>query len=84
MKLNTNELAKLGNTIQEILSSLEIEDKCELTIPLDPYSLLKIDEDLYYRQNPTGKDFKPTEEKITITFPKLTITLEKRKPHSEN
>ena len=80
VNLNINEISKIGNTIQEMLQAVGVEESSELIIKVDPYSLTKIDEDLYYRQNPQGKDFNPTEDKVIVTFPKLTLVIEKREP----
>lgn len=80
VNLSITEISKIGNTIQDMLQEVGVEEKCELSIKVDPYSLTKIDEELYYRQNPQGQDFNPTDDKVIITFPKLTMVIEKREP----
>lgn len=39
---------------------------------------VKIDEDIYYRQFPEGKDFTPSDKNILINFEYLTIIIEKK------
>jgi hypothetical protein len=78
INLNTQELIKIGQQMTTMLGEVGITETSELIIKLDPYSLLKIDEDLYYRQNPQGKDYKPTEQDVVVKFPLLNIKLQKR------
>lgn len=49
-------------TITEIVNNDKIYKKgLTLIYELDEYNLSKLNEDIYYRLNPEGNDFKPTE-----------------------
>lgn len=71
--LTTNEIYTIGHNLSQSLIKNKVVYKNELNIKVDEESFTKIDEDLYYRNNPTGTDFTPSHSKIKITFPCLEI-----------
>lgn len=76
VNLSTNKIAEIGNKITEVLNSVRISNS-ELKIYVDNESFRKIDEDLYYRQNPDGDSFKESNDNIKIIFDNLTILIVK-------
>ncbi len=73
LKLNSYEIFDIGEKLDIRLHDDGISEKSELIIYVNNEELRKIDEDLYYRNNPEGKDFVPSEGEILITFKNLTI-----------
>ncbi len=72
------ELLELGKTIEKSLLECSNKEHNELKIYVDKESFVKIDEDIYYRQFPEGKDFTPSDKNILINFEYLTIIIEKK------
>lgn len=75
--LTTNEIYKMGHELSQSLIKNKVTLKNELNIKVDDESFKKIDEDLYYRSNPNGDDFSPSQSKIKVTFPCLEIFIYK-------
>lgn len=74
INLSTSKIAEIGNKLTELFNGIKISNS-ELKIYVDDYSFLKIDEDLYYRQNPNGEDFKESEEQIDVLFDNVKISI---------
>ena len=79
LKLNSYEILDIGETLDNRLHADGVLEKSELTIYVNDEELKKIDEDLYYRNNPEGKDFVPSEGEILVTFKNLLIKIISKK-----
>ena len=77
IKLDKNTLIMLGNTVSEILSKANVKEESVLRIKVDNYSFQKIDEDLFYRNEDTNKEFQPSENEILLKFNNLLIFIDK-------
>ena len=78
------EIVEIANSIEaEIINRPHIEAKSELKIYVDAASFKKIDEDIYYRQFPDGKDFQPSDNMILINFEHTTISIIKKEEPSK-
>ena len=75
LSFNTAKIAELGDKIMSFLHENGIDTKSELTLNVSKDALRKIDEDLYYRQNPDGKDFVPSDKELTVNFDRLDIVI---------
>lgn len=75
LKLNSYEIFDIGEKLDTRLHDNGICTKSELTIHVTNDELRKIDEDLYYRNNPEGENFIPSDGEIIITFKNLTIKI---------
>lgn len=73
--IDSYKLMKLGQMITNELKDMRFNSECVLTMKLDKDKLLKLDEDLYYRQYPDGKDYVPTDGEINVKFDNLTIVV---------
>lgn len=74
VNLSTNRIAEMGNKIMEVLNDNKLRNS-ELRIYVDKESFLKIDEDLYYRQNPEGTDFVQSIDEIQVVFDNLKLSI---------
>lgn len=83
LKLNTYNLFELGENVDKLLHDNGIKKKSTLIIKVNEDELTKIDEDLYYRNNPKGKDYIPTEGEIIVTFRNLDIKIIAEKKETE-
>ena len=74
------ELMELGQSVEKQLVRNDVKDNNLLRLEINEELFSKIDEDIYYRQNleSDGKEFKPSENEITINFEHLTIKLIKK------
>jgi hypothetical protein len=77
IKLDKNTLIMLGNTVSEILSKANVKEESMLHIKVDKHSFQKIDEDLFYRNEDTNKEFQPSENEILLKFDNLLIFIDK-------
>lgn len=68
VSLNTAKIAEIGNKIITMLHESGVDTVSQLTINVDSHTLRKIDEDLYYRRNPNGEDFVPSENFLTVNI----------------
>ena len=73
--IDSYKLMKLGQMITNELKDMRFNSECVLTMKLDKDKLLKLDEDLYYRQYTDGKDYVPTDGEINVKFDNLTIVV---------
>lgn len=76
--MNSIDILKIGNEISNQVGLLTLKGTNNLIIEVDKDYLKKIDEDLYYRLNPNGKDFIPTEGELNINFPNLIMTIKSK------
>ena len=78
---------KYSNWVRNLMRALHddgITEKSELIITVSPDELKKIDEDLYYRNNPNGKDYIPTEGELSINFINILIKIVAKKEKDAN
>ena len=71
------DILELGRELEKKMVKFNIKNKNMLSFEISPEEFKKIDEDIYYRQFPDGKDFQPSESEIQITFRHLTIIIKK-------
>lgn len=77
--LGTTAIVQLGNTVTEFLSKHGVEYPCELSIELPQNEFKKVDEDLFYRNNPSSDDeFMPSESEIDVKLNNLRIVIKKK------
>jgi len=79
LKLNSYEIFELGEMIDNKLHENGITEKSVLTIYVNSEELNKIDEDLYYRNNPEGKDYIPSDGEILVNFKNVVIKFLEKK-----
>lgn len=75
VNLTTNEIFKIGMDLSNNLALNKIINDNKLFLKVDKESFKKIDEDLYYRNYPDGKDFEPSFSEINVKFPYLDIII---------
>ena len=75
VNLTTNEIFKIGMELSNNLALNKIINDNKLFLKVDEESFKKIDEDLYYRNYPDGKDFEPSFPEINVKFPHLDIII---------
>lgn len=75
VNLTTNEIFKMGMELSNNLALNKIINDNKLFLKVDEESFKKIDEDLYYRNYPDGKDFEPSFSEINVKFPYLDIII---------
>lgn len=76
LTLNSYKIFELGNHISTFLHDCGITKGGVLNIKVNKEELRKIDEDLYYRQNPKGDDFIPSDNEIQISFPNVSMIIQ--------
>ncbi len=79
LKLHSYEIFELGEMIDSKLHENGITEKSVLTIYVNSEELNKIDEDLYYRNNPEGKDYIPSDGEIIVNFKNVVIKFLEKK-----
>lgn len=75
VNLTTNEIFKMGMELSNNLALNKIINDNKLLLKVDEESFRKIDEDLYYRNYPDGKDFEQSFSEINVKFPYLDIII---------
>ena len=74
---------KLIETISVIVENPNIvKEGLTLLYELDPISHKKMNEHLFYKANPTGRDFKPSDE-FEVELGGILIRFIKRKPQED-
>lgn len=71
--LSSNKIFELGAYIAKFLSENGLNKENDLVIKVTKEELKKIDEDLYYRNKPEGKEFVPSDNDVVVKFENLTI-----------
>lgn len=82
--MNSYDIAEIGLYVSNWLHRFHLSRESELVIPLSEDVFRKIDEDLYYRQNPDGTDFVPSEDEIAINFENCSIKFVKEWEKEKN
>lgn len=73
LKLNSIKIFELGEYINKFLHENGIDSESDLVVKVTKDELKKIDEDLYYRNKPEGKEFLPSDNDVVVKFEKLNI-----------
>lgn len=73
--LNSFSIMDLGKYITKKLNETNNKINNVLTITVSNEEFHKIDEDLYYRQNPNGTSYIPSVDEIAINFDNVTIKI---------
>lgn len=73
LNLSSSKIFELGNYITRFLSENGVSTENDLVIKVTSDELRKIDEDLYFRNKPEGKDFVPSENDLIVKFENLNI-----------
>lgn len=76
--LNFFEIVNIGRVIEEHMLSCMHNEKSEFVIYVDENTFKKLDEDIYYRQFPDGKDFQPSDNTIVVNLEYLVILIKKK------
>jgi hypothetical protein len=64
---------ELGEYIAKFLNENGLRKENDLVIKVTKEELNKIDEDLYYRNKPEGKEFTPSDNDLIVKFENLNI-----------
>lgn len=77
MTLNTLKIIDIGGYLNNVFRDSEIKTSALVIYVDNADELKKIDEDLYFRNNPTAdsKEFKPSNEEIIINFDFVDIII---------
>lgn len=78
-QLDYFEIVNIGRMIEAHMNVCSNTEKNEFTIYVPEDIFKKLDEDIYYRQFPEGKDFTPSDDTIIINFEYLVIFIKKKK-----
>lgn len=78
-QLDYFEIVNIGRMIEAHMNVCSNNEKNEFTIYVPKDVFKKLDEDIYYRQFPEGKDFTPSDDTIIINFEYLVIFIKKKK-----
>ena len=73
LTLNSIKIYELGEYISKYLSDNGLSNDNSLVIGVSKEGLKKIDEDLYYRNKPEGKEFTPSDTDVVVKFENLNI-----------
>ena len=81
LTLNSMKIFELGEYIAKFLNDNGLRHENDLVIKVSKEELNKIDEDLYYRNKPEGKEFTPSDKDVIVKFENLNIifTVEEEK-----
>ena len=73
LTLNSNKIFELGDYISRFLFENGLSNENDLVINVEKDELKKLDEDLYYRNKPEGKEFVPSDNDVVVKFENLNI-----------
>jgi len=73
LTLNSIKIFELGEYIAKFLNDNGLRKENDLVIKVSKEELNKIDEDLYYRNKPDGKEFTPSDNDVIVKFENLNI-----------
>ena len=64
-------------TVKEELHKLGYDGKTSMELNVKWNDLMKIDEELYYKQNPNGENFIPSKDELNIKYENIDLTIKK-------
>ncbi len=73
LSLNSMKIYELGEYISKFLNDNGLSRENNLVISVSKDELKKIDEDLYYRNKPEGKEFIPSDNDVVVKFENINI-----------
>ena len=73
LTLDSVRIFELGSYISNFLIAHGLHGESDLVVYVDQNELKKIDEDLYYRNKPEGKEFVPSDNDVIVKFDNLNI-----------
>lgn len=73
LSLSSIKIYELGEYITKFLADNGLTRENDLVIKVTKEELKKIDEDLYYRNKPEGKEFVPSDNDVIVKFENLNI-----------
>lgn len=73
--INSFDIATIGLYVSNKLEEKKVTKNNTLVLTISKEELKKLDEDLYYRQNPNGTDFVPSEKEISLNFENLKVII---------
>lgn len=80
LTLNSMKIYELGEYIAKFLNENGLSKENDLVISVTKDELRKIDEDLYYRNKPEGKEFVPSDNDVVVKFENLNIIFTVEEP----
>ena len=84
LTLNSIKIYELGEYITKFLGENGLIKENDLVIKVTKEELKKIDEDLYYRNKPEGKEFTPSDNDVVVKFENLNIIFTVEEKREEN
>lgn len=75
VNFSTQNIADIVETLSMKLREYGYTGNANLSVEVDKDTFKKIDEDLYYRQFPEGKDFVPSQGEIIVTLGPVALTV---------
>lgn len=73
LTLNSIKIYELGEYISKYLNDNGLTQENDLVVNVTKEQLRKIDEDLYYRNKPEGKEFTPSDTDVVVKFENLNM-----------
>lgn len=78
--LSKDNLVKVADSISEKFREFGYYDSVNVTIGVDERTFRKIDEDLYYRNNPESTEFVPSDDTIIVECENVEVDIRKLEP----
>ena len=83
LTLNSNKIFELGEYVANFLKDNGLTHENDLVIKVKKEELKRIDEDLYYRNKPEGKEFVPSDNDVVVKFENLNIIFTVEEPEEK-
>ena len=80
VNFSTQNIVDIMDTVREKLSEYGYSGESKLTVYVFKDTFRKIDEDLYYRQFPDGKDFVPSKGELFVTSGPVCLEVHELSP----
>lgn len=84
VNFSTQNIADIVETVGSKLAEYGYTGNTKISVEVDKPTFKKIDEDLYYRQFPDGKDFVPSEGEIIVTLGTLSLIVYELAPQADS
>ena len=75
INLGTEQLSEIGSFMESKLMEIGMDGSCVVSLTMDKYNMLRIEEDLFYKQGGKKEDYRPSDEKIEINVGKCKIII---------
>ena len=83
LSLNSMKIFELGEYVSKFLNDNGLSHENDLVVKVSKEELKKIDEDLYYRNKPEGKEFIPSDNDVVVKFENLNIIFTVEEPEEQ-